>query len=49
MKTINACLPSDTETTRTLLGRTFDASEIAENPEVAALIELSIQKIASSL
>jgi chromate reductase len=49
LKTMNARLLSDAETTLPLLGKTFDASEIAANPEFAALIESSIQKIASSL
>jgi hypothetical protein len=49
LKTMNARLVSDAETTLPLLGKTFDASEIAANPAFAALIQSSIQKIASSL
>ena len=46
---MNARLLADAETTLPLLGKTLDASEIAANPEFAALIESSIQKIASIL
>jgi len=46
LKTMDARLLSDAEITVPLLGKVFDASEIAANPQFAALILSSIQKIA---
>jgi chromate reductase, NAD(P)H dehydrogenase (quinone) len=46
LKTMDARLVSDAEITVPLLGKRLGASEIAANPEFAALIRSSIEKIA---
>jgi chromate reductase, NAD(P)H dehydrogenase (quinone) len=48
LKTMDARLLSDAEITIPLLGKALDPSAIAANPEFAALILSSIEKIASS-
>jgi chromate reductase len=49
LKTMDARLVSDAEITVPLLGKALSASEIAANPEFAALIRSSIQRIAAGL
>ena len=49
LKTMDARLLSDLEITIPLLGKSFDASEIAANPTFADPIRTSLQKIEGSL
>ena len=49
LKTMDARLLSDSEIMIPLLGKTLDASAISANPQFAALILSSIEKIASSI
>jgi chromate reductase len=49
LKTMNARLLLEAETSVPLLGQAMDADQIAATPEFAALIQSSLQKIASCL